>query len=136
MGSEMCIRDSYKIHHDQNSAPFTPQGERLYTFFIYLSTPGEGGGTHFNDLGFTMEAKRGSAVLWPRCWPASSFWHATVEATHMHTHTLPDRMLNLRCLHAVNRGMHAATKLSHISFDSPLIYRSPPAAPPVCSMRM
>mmetsp|Transcript_29596 Transcript_29596/g.90796 ORF Transcript_29596/g.90796 Transcript_29596/m.90796 type:complete len:461 (+) Transcript_29596:8-1390(+) len=55
----------YKIHHDQNSAPFTPQGERLYTFFIYLSTPGEGGGTHFNDLGFTMEAKRGSAVLWP-----------------------------------------------------------------------
>jgi hypothetical protein len=25
----------YKVHHDQNSAPFTPQGARLYTFFMY-----------------------------------------------------------------------------------------------------
>ena len=28
----------YKIHHDQNSAPFTPQGARLFTFFMYLNT--------------------------------------------------------------------------------------------------
>ena len=40
----------YKIHHDQNSAPFTPQGARLYTFFMYLNTPEAGGGTRFTDL--------------------------------------------------------------------------------------
>ena len=55
----------YKIHHDQNSAPFTPQGARLYTFFMYLNTPEAGGGTRFNDLGITVEPRRGSAVLWP-----------------------------------------------------------------------
>ncbi len=55
----------YKVHHDQNSAPFTPQGARLYTFFIYLNTPAAGGGTRFNDLGITVNPRRGSAVLWP-----------------------------------------------------------------------
>ena len=55
----------YRVHHDQNSAPFTPQGARLYTFFIYLNTPEEGGGTRFNDLGVTVDAVRGRAVLWP-----------------------------------------------------------------------
>lgn len=41
----------YKSHHDQNSGLFTPQGARVYTFFMYLSTPEEGGGTRFTDLG-------------------------------------------------------------------------------------
>ena len=39
-------------------------GARLYTFFMYLSTP-EGGGTRFHDLGLTVPARKGSAVLWP-----------------------------------------------------------------------
>lgn len=55
----------YQTHHDQNSAPFTPQGARLYTFFVYLNTPEEGGGTRFNDLGLTVEPRLGRAVLWP-----------------------------------------------------------------------
>ena len=55
----------YKVHHDQNSAPFTPQGARLYTFFMYLNTPEAGGGTKFNDLDLTVLPRRGSAVLWP-----------------------------------------------------------------------
>ena len=29
----------YKQHHDQNSGLFTPQGVRVFTFFMYLSTP-------------------------------------------------------------------------------------------------
>ena len=45
------VSQFYKVHHDQNSAPFTPQGARLYTFFMYLNTPEAGGGTRFNDLG-------------------------------------------------------------------------------------
>ena len=40
----------YKQHHDQNSGLFTPQGVRVYTFFMYLSTPEKGGGTRFNNL--------------------------------------------------------------------------------------
>ena len=44
-----------QVHHDQNSAPFTPQGARLYTFFLYLNTPEAGGGTRFNDLDITVD---------------------------------------------------------------------------------
>ena len=55
----------YKVHHDQNSGLFTPQGPRVYTFFMYLSTPEKGGGTRFPDLGVTVPAVKGSAVLWP-----------------------------------------------------------------------
>ena len=88
----------YKVHHDQNSGDFTPQGARVrtrashtapmaasvrsvhgaplrplrtvralqvYTFFMYLSTPASGGGTRFHDLGVTVPAVKGNAVLWP-----------------------------------------------------------------------
>ncbi|KAL3925577.1 MAG: hypothetical protein SGPRY_003611 [Prymnesium sp.] len=50
----------YRRHHDQNSGLFTPQGPR-----VYLSTPTEGGGTKFNDLGIAVPAVKGRAVLWP-----------------------------------------------------------------------
>ena len=55
----------YRVHHDQNSGHFTPQGARVYTFFMYLSTPEKGGGTRFSDLGLTVPALKGTAVLWP-----------------------------------------------------------------------
>ena len=54
-----------KPHHDQNSGLFTPQGPRVYTFFMYLSTPAQGGGTKFNNLGLVVPAIQGNAVLWP-----------------------------------------------------------------------
>ena len=54
----------YKTHHDQNSPRSSAWGPRLYTFFMYLSTP-EGGGTRFHDLDITVPAVKGSAVLWP-----------------------------------------------------------------------
>jgi hypothetical protein len=55
----------YKVHHDQNSGWFTPQGVRVFTFFMYLSTVEEGGGTRFADLNLTVPAVKGTAVLWP-----------------------------------------------------------------------
>lgn len=55
----------YKVHHDQNSGLFTPQGARVYTFFMYLTTPAAGGGTRFRDLGVTVPAVKGNAVFWP-----------------------------------------------------------------------
>jgi hypothetical protein len=55
----------YRQHHDQNSGLFTPQGPRVYTFFMYLSTPKAGGATKFNNLGLVVPAVKGNAVLWP-----------------------------------------------------------------------
>eukprot|EP00307_Rebecca_sp_RCC1486_P004928 CAMPEP_0119410100 /NCGR_PEP_ID=MMETSP1335-20130426/3217_1 /TAXON_ID=259385 /ORGANISM="Chrysoculter rhomboideus, Strain RCC1486" /LENGTH=443 /DNA_ID=CAMNT_0007434575 /DNA_START=58 /DNA_END=1385 /DNA_ORIENTATION=+ len=55
----------YKSHHDQNCAPWTPQGVRVLTFYIYLNDVEEGGGTRFTDIDITMQPKRGRAVMWP-----------------------------------------------------------------------
>ena len=32
----------YRTHHDQNTAPWTPQGPRVLTFFMYLNQPESG----------------------------------------------------------------------------------------------
>ncbi len=37
----------YKVHHDQNTAVWAPQGPRVLTFFMYLNTPEGGGETWF-----------------------------------------------------------------------------------------
>ena len=55
----------YRQHHDQQTAHWTPQGVRVYTFFVYLSDVEEGGGTKFNDLGLVVRPKLGRAILWP-----------------------------------------------------------------------
>ncbi len=55
----------YRQHHDQNTGHFAPQGSRIYTFFMYLSTPEAGGGTKFNSLDIVVPAVKGTAVLWP-----------------------------------------------------------------------
>jgi len=54
----------YQQHHDQQTGFWTPQGARVLTFFLYLSTP-KGGGTFFNKLGLNVPAIKGSALLWP-----------------------------------------------------------------------
>ena len=41
------------------------QGVRVYTFFMYLSTPEVGGGTRFDNLDVIVPAVKGSAVMWP-----------------------------------------------------------------------
>jgi len=55
----------YRQHHDQQTAHWTPQGVRVYTFLVYLSDVEAGGGTKFNDLDLVVEPKLGRAVLWP-----------------------------------------------------------------------
>ncbi|KAL7543208.1 hypothetical protein ACHAXR_012506 [Thalassiosira sp. AJA248-18] len=60
----------YKQHHDlsiiHNEHPYGP---RILTFFLYLNdkTTGleSGGGTKFDDLGYTAEPKKGMALVWP-----------------------------------------------------------------------
>mmetsp|Transcript_42281 Transcript_42281/g.104792 ORF Transcript_42281/g.104792 Transcript_42281/m.104792 type:complete len:435 (+) Transcript_42281:2-1306(+) len=55
----------YRTHHDQNSAPWSPQGVRLLTMFMYINDVEEGGGTRFTDLDLTVKPRAGKAVLWP-----------------------------------------------------------------------
>mmetsp|Transcript_16839 Transcript_16839/g.27933 ORF Transcript_16839/g.27933 Transcript_16839/m.27933 type:complete len:355 (+) Transcript_16839:92-1156(+) len=55
----------YKAHHDQQSGHWTPQGVRLYTFFVYLSDVEEGGGTRFTELDIVVTPKLGRGILWP-----------------------------------------------------------------------
>jgi len=40
-------------------------GTRMITVFLYLNDVEEGGGTHFNELGITVQPKTGRAVIWP-----------------------------------------------------------------------
>jgi len=55
----------YRQHHDwvpeHSSAPCGP---RIATFFLYLNTVEEGGGTYFHRLNLTVKAVKGRAVLW------------------------------------------------------------------------
>ena len=62
------------------TAHWTPQGVRLYTFFVYLSDVEAGGGTKFNDLGIQVTPKLGRAILWP------SVKHDDFVAGDMRTH--------------------------------------------------
>ena len=42
-----------------------PQGPRVLTIFLYLNEVEEGGGTHFGQLGLTVQPKKGRALIWP-----------------------------------------------------------------------
>jgi prolyl 4-hydroxylase len=53
---------------------------RLLTFYIYLNDVEEGGGTHFTDLGISVQPKRGRVVLWP------SVLDSNLEAIEPMTH--------------------------------------------------
>lgn len=56
----------YKVHHDRIAPDFyRPQGVRILTVFVYLNDVEDGGGTHFPQLGITVQPKRGRAVMWP-----------------------------------------------------------------------
>ena len=68
------------MHHDQSTGHWTPQGVRVYTFFIFLSDVEAGGGTHFNVLGKTIAPKLGRAILWP------SVLASDLLTTEMRTH--------------------------------------------------
>lgn len=59
------LPSSDKEHHDQNSASWSPQGVRVYTFFMYLNDVEEGGETAFSRLDLKVRPRKGSAILWP-----------------------------------------------------------------------
>tara|TARA_A100001015_G_C15040612_1_gene739381 strand:+ start:3401 stop:4414 length:1014 start_codon:yes stop_codon:yes gene_type:complete len=54
----------YSLHHDQNAGYHVPCGPRVYTFFMYLNTPEEGGETWFPDINLKVKAQKGRAIIW------------------------------------------------------------------------
>mmetsp|Transcript_25451 Transcript_25451/g.60201 ORF Transcript_25451/g.60201 Transcript_25451/m.60201 type:complete len:578 (+) Transcript_25451:101-1834(+) len=57
----------YKMHHDSTGRDPKPSGNRILTFFMYLSDVEEGGETKFNQLqdGLKITPKLGRALIWP-----------------------------------------------------------------------
>lgn len=55
----------YKMHHDSEGRDPKPPGNRILTFFLYLSDVEEGGETKFNKLGIAVKPKLGRALIWP-----------------------------------------------------------------------
>ena len=56
----------YGRHHDYADYHLDRQhGPRVLTFFLYLNTVEQGGGTDFPVLNMTVQPKMGRAVLWP-----------------------------------------------------------------------
>ena len=96
----------YKSHHDQQSGHWTPQGVRLYTFFIYLSNVEEGGGTNFPQLNITVTPKLGRAVLWP--------------SVYSNDLTVSDLRTTHEALPVIKGAKHAANLWQHLyDFKTP-----------------
>lgn len=56
----------YGRHHDFNPSECDrPQGNRLFTVYIYLNDVDAGGGTLFNSLDLQISPKRGRILIWP-----------------------------------------------------------------------
>ena len=55
----------YRQHHDSTGKDPTPSGNRILTFFLYLSDVEEGGETYFNKLDLAVKPKKGRALVWP-----------------------------------------------------------------------
>jgi prolyl 4-hydroxylase len=55
----------YRRHHDSTGRDTKPSGNRIMTFFLYLSDVEEGGETYFNKLDLAVKPKKGRALIWP-----------------------------------------------------------------------
>lgn len=56
----------YRAHHDTGPSQMSLTcGQRILTFFLYLSDVEEGGETAFPKLKLSVKPKRGKAVFWP-----------------------------------------------------------------------
>ncbi len=66
----------FKAHHDyfvpgsqEHQAYTSEQGQRTWTFMIYLNDTPKGGGTYFPYLDHTFYPKQGQAVIWNNLYP-------------------------------------------------------------------
>lgn len=78
----------YRPHHDQNSPRASPWGPRVFTAYIYLSEPEEGGETRFPQLDLTISPKKGRLLLWANTQDADPY---AVEERNMHEAVAPTK---------------------------------------------
>jgi prolyl 4-hydroxylase len=55
-------------------------GDRVATFLLYLTTPLEGGGTHFRALDVLVEAQAGRLLAWNNLFPDGRPNHSMIHA--------------------------------------------------------
>jgi prolyl 4-hydroxylase len=55
-------------------------GDRILTFLLYLTTPEEGGGTHFRALDINVEAKAGRLLVWNNLFPSGDCDHRMIHS--------------------------------------------------------
>ncbi len=72
--------DYFEVHEYSQYA--AQQGQRTYTFFIYLNAVAEGGETEFPQLGITLRPQPGLAVIWNNLHPDGSPNPATLHCAH------------------------------------------------------
>ena len=84
------VGQEYKQHHDyfRPSREVTPLhlkrgGQRIATFLMYLNTPESGGETRFPDVGVSIRARQGNALLfrYPTPTPDTKTLHAGTPVT-------------------------------------------------------
>lgn len=74
-------REGYLNYHlDSGYWEDHPAGDRLLTFLIYLTTPRQGGGTHFRALDIQIKARAGRLVIWNNLFPNGGADHRMVHS--------------------------------------------------------
>ena len=63
-GTDYPAGGSFYYHLDSGYWEGHYAGDRILTLLLYLTTPVEGGGTHFRALDRTIEAKAGRLLVW------------------------------------------------------------------------
>lgn len=57
-------KGNFYYHMDAGYWQSHHAADRIFTFLLYLTTPGKGGGTHFRALDMHVQARAGRLLLW------------------------------------------------------------------------
>jgi prolyl 4-hydroxylase len=68
-GTDYPTGGSFYYHLDSGYWENHYAGDRILTLLLYLTTPAEGGGTHFRALDRTVEARTGRLLVWNNLFP-------------------------------------------------------------------
>ncbi len=74
------IEGKFDYHLDAGYWKDHYAGERILTFLLYLTTPEEGGGTHFRALDVYVEAKKGRLLVWNNLFPDGNANHSMIHS--------------------------------------------------------
>jgi hypothetical protein len=79
-GTRYPIGGKFDYHLDSGYWNEYHAGDRVTTFLLYLTTPLEGGGTHFRALDVLVEAQAGRLLAWKNLFPDGRPNHTMIHA--------------------------------------------------------